>query len=119
MNMKRLSIILCAFAGLAVAAYSGSWSEVASAQTGEDAVQMVANAKTSADQQKLVKWYEQREVEVRNQAGLYRKLAGAYGDYESHELRTACEKIADSYDNIAKEYETLAEQHRHLAASQP
>jgi hypothetical protein len=118
-NMKRILIVLCAFTGLAAAAYSGPCSEVAGAQTGEDAVQMVANAKTSVDHQKLVKWYEQREVEVRNQARLYRKLADTYRDYESHELRRMCERIADSYDRIAKDYETLAEQHRHLAASQP
>jgi len=79
---------------------------------------LVANAKTPADQLKLVKWYEQREDEVRNQAEVYRRLIQAYGGHRTM-TTTACEEIARYYDEIAAQLEKLAEQHRHLAAHGP
>ncbi len=91
----------------------------AAAETQSRIAEMVAHAKSSADQQELVRWYERREDEVRKQADLYRKLALEYRDYRSAEMPAACEEIARYYDNIARQFELLAEEHRHLAAQAP
>jgi hypothetical protein len=119
-NTKGSALVLCAFLALAAGAYFGSLSEAANAQTRDDVFRLVSHAKTSVDHQKLVKWYEEREVEVRNQARLYKKLAATYREfYKSQEMTTACDEIARYYDTIAEHYETLAEQHRHMAANSP
>lgn len=112
--------VLCAFLTLVIAPMFIDWSGWAvAAATESDIVELVSGAKSSADHQKLVKWYEQREDEVRNQAEIYRKLAQHYQDYHDYAattMTTACEEIARYYDEIATQFEKLAEQHRHLAA---
>lgn len=89
------------------------------AETNSGVVDLIRHAQSSADHQKLVKWYEQREDEVRNQAKLFRKLALDYQAYRETAMTTACEDVAGYYDEIAQQFEKLAEQHRHLAAHAP
>jgi hypothetical protein len=95
------------------------WTARAAAETDSSVAELVTHAKSAADHQKLVKWYERREDEVRNQADFYRKLALDYRDYRVTEMTTACEEIARYYDRIAEQFEKLAEAHRHRAAHAP
>ena len=91
-------------------------SQVAAAEN-NGVVELVTHAKSSADHQKLVKWFEERENEARHEAETYRKLARDYERYRAGAMTTACEDIAHHYDEIAQQFEKLAEQHRHLAAA--
>lgn len=90
-------------------------SRAAAAEVDSSTAELVTRAKSSADHQRLVKWYEQREAEARRQAEIYRKLARDYERYRTGAMTTACEEIAHHYDEIAQQFEKLAEQHRHLA----
>jgi hypothetical protein len=115
--MKGLALLVL-WLSLVVFSMPVIWLDRATAAETEPSIsELVTNAKTSADQQKLVKWYEQREEEVRHQAELYRRLAQDYGGNRT--TTTACEEIARYYDEIAAQLEKLAEQHRHLAAHGP
>jgi uncharacterized protein Yka (UPF0111/DUF47 family) len=116
--MKGLALPVL-WLSLVAVSVSVVWLDRATAAETEPPIsELVTNAKTSADQQKLVKWYEQREDEVRHQAELYRRLAQDYGGHRTM-TTTACEEIARYYDEIAAQLEKLAEQHRHLAAPGP
>jgi hypothetical protein len=101
-----------------VAALPVAWSNrAAAAEIEAHVAELVTHAKSSAEHQRLVKWYEQREDEVRHQAEVFRKLAHDYERYRAGAMTTACEDIAHHYDEIAQQFEKLAEQHRHLAAA--
>jgi imidazolonepropionase-like amidohydrolase len=120
MKIKFALPVLCAAAILAIAPTPVDWSSPATAaETESGIVELIRHPKSSADHQKLVKWYEQREDEVRHQAEFYRKLAQDYQGYNATAITTACEEIARYYDEIAQQFEKLAEQHRHLAAHAP
>jgi len=117
--MKSLALPVL-WLSLVVASTPLAWLDWATAAETESSIsELVTNAKTSADQQKLVKWYEQRENEVRHQAEFYRRLAQDYQGYRAAVTIIACEEIARYYNEIAAQLEKLAEQHRHLAAHGP
>ncbi len=116
--MSSALCVLCASVTFAVAMLPATRSSrVAAAETDSSAAELVSHAKSSADHQTLVKWYEQREDEARHQAEIYRKLARDYEHYSTTTMTTACDEIARYYDEIAQQLEKLAEQHRHLAAA--
>ena len=75
-------------------------SRTAAAETESGIAELVTQAKSSADQQRLVRWYDgRREDEVRKQADLFRKLALNYRDYRIAEPPAACEEITRHYDD--------------------
>jgi hypothetical protein len=116
--MRPALCIFYACLTFVVAASLVAWSNRAAAvENSASVAELVTHAKSSAEHQRLVKWYEQREDEVRRQAELFRKLAHDYERYRAGAMSTACEEIAHHYDEIAQQFEKLAEQHRHLAAA--
>ena len=77
MKIKFALPVLCAPAILAIAPTPVDWSSPATAaetETESGIVELIRHPKSSADHQKLVKWYEQREDEVRHQAQFYQRL---------------------------------------------
>jgi len=83
--------VLCASVILAIAPTPVDWSSQATAaETESGIVELITHPKSSADHQKLIKWYEQREDEVRQQAEFYRKLAQDYQGYRAATMTTAC-----------------------------
>jgi hypothetical protein len=85
---------------------AGCLDRATAAETEPGVSELVENATTPADQQKLVEWYEQREDEVRHQAEVYRRLAQVYGEHRTV-TATACEEIARYYHEIATQLEKL------------
>jgi hypothetical protein len=115
-RMRSAVCVFYASLTFIVATIPVAWSnQPAAAETGVSVAELVTHAKSSAEHPRLVKWYEQREDEVRRQAELFRKLAHDYERYKVGTMTTACEEIAHYYDEIAQQFEKLAEQHRHLA----
>jgi len=107
----------CACVTFIAAAIPLNPSSRVTAAENDGVVELVTHAKSSADHQKLVKWFEERENEARHEAETYRKLARDYERYRAGAMTAACEDIAHHYDEIAQQFEKLAEQHRHLAAA--
>ncbi len=118
MNTKRSAVVACIALTLVTGCLTSNTA--VHAQTSQDIDQLVIHAKTPADHQSLVRWYEGREAKARNEARLYRKIASAYrGSHEPQQKAiTACEQIATYFEDVAQHLEILAEEHRHMAAHQ-
>ncbi len=117
MNLRRSAVV--AYTILALVAGYFALSTAVHAQTSQDVNQLVIQAKTPAEHQYLVKWYEGREREARTEASLYRRMASAYRESREPQQKATvtCEQIAAYFDDIAEHLEVLAEQQRHMAAS--
>jgi hypothetical protein len=88
------------------------------ANAAEDIEQMIATAKTPADQEAVAAYFDREATEARSKAELHRRMAKAYGLnrelYNAEEL-VHCEKIARAFDRNAEWASKVAEAHRKMA----
>ena len=83
--------------------------------------QQIGSAKTRADHEALVAYYERQAATAREYSERHRKLAGGYQGYLAGGrgggagMTAHCNRLADSYAGIADEYAAMAVAHRQLA----
>ena len=117
--MKATRIVLAlAFALTAVTAFSPERLPAREARHSMD--QMVTQAKTPADHEKLAKMYDAEAAKARAAAETHRKMADAYRKaggawVEKVHIDQHCDALVKSYTAAAEEYEALAKAEREIA----
>jgi hypothetical protein len=117
--MKATRIVLAlAFALTAVTAFSPERLPAREARHSMD--QMVTEAKTPADHEKLAKMYDAEAAKARASAETHRKMAEAYRKaggawVEKLHFDQHCDGLVKSYTAAAEAYEALAKGEREMA----
>ena len=83
-------------------------------------IQQIEGAKTRADHQALVAYYEQQATKARETSERHRRMADGYqgnlaGGRGATGMTAHCNRIAESYAGIAGEYAAMAAAHRQFA----
>ena len=118
--MKRVTILLAAGFVLVVAASlpivrAGAQQAVVS---DDNVGQMVANAKTPADNEAIAAYYEQQAAEAKKKADLHRRMAETYRKLQIPKpvyMAEMCDGMAKLWEKIASDDERLVKAHREMA----
>jgi hypothetical protein len=90
-----------------------------SAQQGDNIEQKIRDAKTAADHQAIVAFYEKEAHAAHEKYDRHLGMAKSYGAIpvlkEKAKAVAHCETIAKKFQEIAKEYEAMAAMHKTLA----
>ncbi len=78
--------------------------------------QQIEAARTPADHEALVAYYDREAAAARVKAADHRKMARSYqGGRGGASMPAHCNSVANSFDAIATEYDGMAASHRQLA----
>ena len=118
-KMKRVAMLLAAglilFAAALPTIPAGAQQ---AAVTDDNLEQMITNAKTPADHQAIVAYYEERVADAKKKADLHRRAAESYRKMNIVKpvgMATMCDGIAAMWDKIAADNSKLAEAHQEMA----
>ena len=118
--MKRVTILLAAgFVLVAAASLPIVRAGAQQAVVSDDNVgQMVANAKTPADNEAIAAYYEQQAAEAKKKADLHRRMAETYRKLQIPKpvyMAEMCDGMAKLWEKIASDDERLVKAHREMA----